>query len=75
MRALLAGKPAFTQVATFGLAVEITLRRYSAASLLIIDEAARVEDAVYKALRPMVAVGDGDSVVVEHSEREAGILL
>ncbi|MGP8205931.1 MAG: terminase large subunit domain-containing protein, partial [Acidimicrobiales bacterium] len=39
---------------------EATLRGYSAVSLLIIDEASRVEDAVYKALRPMLAVGDGD---------------
>ncbi len=39
---------------------EATLRGYSAVSLLIIDEAARVDDAVYKALRPMLAVGDGD---------------
>ncbi len=39
---------------------EATLRGYSAVSLLIIDEAARVEDAVYKALRPMLAVSDGD---------------
>ena len=29
-------------------------------SLLVIDEAARVPDAVYKALRPMLAVADGD---------------
>ena len=28
--------------------------------MLIIDEAARVEDAMYKALRPMLAVGNGD---------------
>ena len=39
---------------------EATLRGFSAVSLLIIDEASRVEDAVYKALRPMLAVGDGD---------------
>lgn len=39
---------------------EATLRGYSAVSLLIIDEAARVEDSVYKALRPMLAVGEGD---------------
>jgi hypothetical protein len=26
----------------------------------LIDEAARMEDAMYKALRPMLAVGDGD---------------
>ena len=29
-------------------------------SLLLIDEAARVDDAMYKALRPMLAVGQGD---------------
>ncbi len=39
---------------------EATLRGYSAVSLLIIDEASRVGDAVYKALRPMLAVGNGD---------------
>jgi hypothetical protein len=39
---------------------EATLRGFSAVSLLIIDEASRVEDAVYKALRPMLAVGNGD---------------
>jgi Terminase large subunit, T4likevirus-type, N-terminal len=39
---------------------EKTLRGYSAVSLMILDEAARMEDEVYKALRPMLAVGDGD---------------
>jgi len=39
---------------------EATLRGYSAVSLLIIDEASRVEDSVYKALRTMLAVGKGD---------------
>ena len=39
---------------------EATLRGYSAVSLLIVDEASRVEDAAYKALRPMLAVGNGD---------------
>ena len=36
------------------------MRGFSAVSLLLIDEASRVEDAMYKALRPMLAVGDGD---------------
>jgi Terminase large subunit, T4likevirus-type, N-terminal len=40
--------------------VEGTVRGFSAVSLLLIDEAARVEDAMYKALRPMLAVGNGD---------------
>jgi hypothetical protein len=39
---------------------EGTIRGFSAVSLLVIDEAARVPDAVYKALRPMLAVTDGD---------------
>jgi hypothetical protein len=39
---------------------EGTVRGYSAVSLMLIDEAARVEDGMYKALRPMLAVGDGD---------------
>ena len=39
---------------------EGTVRGFSAVSLLLIDEAARVEDAMYKALRPMLAVGGGD---------------
>ena len=40
--------------------MEGTTRGFSAVSLLLIDEAARVDDAIYKALRPMLAVGQGD---------------
>jgi hypothetical protein len=39
---------------------EATVRGFSAVSMLLIDEASRVEDSMYKALRPMLAVGDGD---------------
>jgi hypothetical protein len=39
---------------------EATVRGFSSVSLLLIDEAARVADAMYKALRPMLAVADGD---------------
>ena len=39
---------------------EGTVRGFSAVCLLLIDEAARVEDAMYKGLRPMLAVGNGD---------------
>ena len=39
---------------------EGNVRGFSAASLVLIDEAARVDDAMYKALRPMLAVGQGD---------------
>ena len=36
------------------------MRGFSGVSLLLIDEASRVPDALYKALRPMLAVSDGD---------------
>lgn len=39
---------------------EGTVRGFSAVSLIIIDEAARVDNSMYKALRPMLAVGNGD---------------
>ncbi len=39
---------------------EGTVRGFSAVSMLLIDEAARVPDAVYHSLRPMRAVGNGD---------------
>lgn len=40
-------------------AVEDTIRGYSAAALIVIDEAARVSDDLYWALRPMLAISDG----------------
>lgn len=36
------------------------VRGFSAVSLMLIDEAAQVEDSTYKSLRPMLAVSDGD---------------
>ncbi len=39
---------------------EGTVRGFSAVSLLLIDEASRVEDRLYKALRPMLATTNGD---------------
>ena len=39
---------------------EETVRGFSAVSLLLIDEAARVSDDLYTAVSPMLAVGDGD---------------
>lgn len=38
---------------------EDTIRCYSEVSLLVIDEAARVSDAFYTSVRPMLAVGGG----------------
>jgi Terminase large subunit, T4likevirus-type, N-terminal len=37
-----------------------TVRGFSAVSLLLIDEASRVDDALYKTLRPVLAVSGGD---------------
>ena len=39
--------------------VEATVRGFSSVTLLLIDEASRVSDELYCALRPMLAVGDG----------------
>jgi hypothetical protein len=39
--------------------VDGTVRGFSAVSLLLIDEASRVQDGIYKALRPMLATGGG----------------
>jgi hypothetical protein len=38
---------------------EVTVRGFSAVSLMIIDEAARVSDEMYHAVRPMLAVSRG----------------
>ncbi|MBI3683327.1 MAG: hypothetical protein HY235_23385 [Acidobacteria bacterium] len=38
---------------------EATVRGFSSVSLLLIDEAARVDDELYLSVRPMLAVGDG----------------
>ena len=40
--------------------VDGTVRGFSAVSLMIVDEASRVRPEMYKALRPMLAVGNGD---------------
>lgn len=39
---------------------ECTVRGFSAVSLMIIDEAARVAEDLYRAVTPMLATGDGD---------------
>jgi hypothetical protein len=41
-------------------ASEPKIRGFSALSMLVIDEASRMEDELYRALRPMLAVGNGD---------------
>jgi hypothetical protein len=42
---------------------EATIRGYSGVQLLIVDEAARVADALYQAVRPMLAVSGGRLVL------------
>jgi hypothetical protein len=43
---------------------EQTIRGFSAVSLLIIDEASRVEDALYQSVRPMLAVSGGRIILL-----------
>lgn len=43
---------------------ETTIRGYSGVRLLIVDEAARVEDSLYYAVRPMLAVSGGRLVAL-----------
>src|SRR5438105_1213484 len=43
---------------------EETIRGYSNVSLLIIDEAARVFEDLYRAVRPMLAVSEGRMIVL-----------
>lgn len=43
---------------------EATVRGFSRPSLIVIDEAARVADDLYKAVRPMLATGNGDLFVM-----------
>lgn len=43
---------------------EATIRGFSAASLLIVDEAARVPDELYRSVRPMLAVSRGRLVLL-----------
>ena len=40
--------------------IDANIRGFSAVSMLIFDEASRIPDAMYKALRPTLAVGNGD---------------
>ena len=52
--------------------VEGTVRGFSAVSMLLIDEASRVTDAMYRALRPMLAVGNGDLWLLSTPFRKRG---
>ena len=53
-------------------AKEGNIRGFSSVSLMIIDEASRVKDEVYKAVRPMLAVGNGDLWVLSTPDGRKG---
>ena len=44
--------------------IESTIEGYSSVSLIIVDEAARVRDEVYKTIRPMLAVSRGRLILM-----------
>jgi hypothetical protein len=50
-----------------------TIRGFSGAALLIVDEAARVEDALYFAVRPMLAVSGGSLVMLSTPLGKRGV--
>jgi len=52
--------------------IEGTVRGFSAVSMLLIDEASRVEDSMYRALKPMLAVGNGDLWLLSTPFRKRG---
>ena len=51
---------------------EANVRGFSAPSLIVIDEAARVEDSLYQAMRPMLVVGRGDLALISTPFGERG---
>jgi hypothetical protein len=51
---------------------EGTIRGYSAAALVVIDEASRVKDEQYKAVMPMLATTDGDMWVMSTPRGKRG---
>jgi hypothetical protein len=51
---------------------QATVRGYSAADLVIVDEAAQVEDDLYRSVRPMLAVSDGDLMLLSTPFGERG---
>src|SRR5262249_57751584 len=52
--------------------VEETVRGYSGVRLLVIDEAARVADSLYYAVRPMLAVSRGRLVALSSAWAKVG---
>ena len=54
---------------------EKTVRGYSGAALLIVDEAARVEDSLYFAIRPMLAVSGGELIMLSTPYGKRGVFF
>jgi len=51
---------------------EATIRGFSSPALIVIDEAARVTDQLYKGVRPMLAAGNGDLALLSTPFGERG---
>ena len=54
---------------------EKTIRGFSGAALLIVDEAARVEDGLYYAIRPMLAVSSGRLMMLTTPYGKRGVFF
>ncbi len=52
---------------------EKTIRGFSGVSLLIVDEASRIDDALYFALRPMLAVSGGHMMMLSSPAGRRGV--
>jgi hypothetical protein len=54
---------------------EKTIRGFSGAALLLVDEAARVEDGLYYAIRPMLAVSGGRLMMLSTPAGKRGVFF
>jgi hypothetical protein len=52
---------------------ERTIRGYSAVSLVVCDEGSRIEDSLYEAMRPMLAVSGGRLIMASTPFAKAGV--
>jgi hypothetical protein len=52
---------------------EKTIRGFSGATLLVVDEAARVDDGLYYAIRPMLAVSGGSLMMLSTPFGKRGV--
>lgn len=54
---------------------ERTIRGFSGAALLLVDEASRVDDGLYYAVRPMLAVSGGSLVLLSSPHGKRGVFF